>query len=773
MSEKSSDWAKAKALFLAALDMEKEERDRFLENACRSKPKLRHEVERLFEEHASEDSFLDGRLIEGAGIWSEEETKLEGTRLRHYELRQLLGKGGMGAVYEAHDGRLGRDVAVKVLRNGLSLSSQALRRFEREARAVGALRHPGIVQVFAVEECEGIPFFVMERLHGKTLDASIGSSGIPEAAFLELARPLADAVAAAHDAGVIHRDLKPANVMITEAGEVKVLDFGLAKLKMSEAQPDRISTAPSLTIEGMVMGTPSYMSPEQVLGEATDERSDVWSLGVLFYEMLCGIRPFEGATNAETLAKVLDAKPAPILSLASGVSPRLARIVHRCLERDPKSRYPNAKALHEALGTLSFRKGLAGFPTASPRVWTLVLYVLVNLPVFAVVLAHYPNWDARFLRILQSSPGQYAFQIFLFPFIAYFTVAGLGELRTTLARARSRSPTPVPRTVAESRRAVFAFVLLSGALLSVAAMDEVPGVDQLPPEAARAVALGREVILSAVSEANAGELALMMERERTLSPALVEGLALPREHLTPGSYVRSLSFALRERVNADPSVRLQVIFSSRENETSEAPGLLESIARAQVWMSPQIGMGSDSTLYRNLQFANLAEMLVLLYVEVVLSLGAMSILGTRARLGRNAAVLARPAAAFAFAVALLSTWTVLRAYTIYEEDLLYPRPEGVELWIPYATFAFCLATFAFLSGELLDRQPLAFVVSATTLAIAGYCLFTAESLVHPIRLSAGVASSLESFAVTVTFLLGFPTNLAYWWRQMGAPPPSG
>src|SRR4026209_2305544 len=217
-----------------------------------------------------------------------------GERLGHYEIHALLGAGGMGEVYRATDTRLGREIALKILPADVAGDHDRVMRFHREARAAAALNHPNIVTLHSAEEIGGIHFLTMELVDGRPLDELIPADGFPADRVIELATALAEAVAAAHDKGLVHRDLKPANVMLTGDGRVKVLDFGLAKDIRSISPEDSTGTSLGTTQEGVVVGTPLYMSPEQISGGTVDHRSDVFSLGIVLYEMLTGHRPFRG-----------------------------------------------------------------------------------------------------------------------------------------------------------------------------------------------------------------------------------------------------------------------------------------------------------------------------------------------------------------------------------------------------------------------------------------------------------------------------------------------
>ena len=277
-----------------------------------------------------------------------------GVRLGPYEIAGALGAGGMGEVYKARDPRLNRLIALKVLPAAFAADTGRRRRFEQEARAVAGLNHPNIVTLYSIEEDAGCVFLTMELVEGRTLSGMIPRKGLPLGPLLSLAVPLADAVDAAHQRGVTHRDLKPGNVMVTAEGRVKVLDFGLAKLRDETALGQSTTTAPAepITGEGRIVGTVAYMSPEQAEGRAVDHRSDVFSLGVILYEMATGQRPFKGDTGISVVSAILKETP----PLASDVNPdvplELARVIRRCLTKDRDHRYQSAKDLRNELEEL-------------------------------------------------------------------------------------------------------------------------------------------------------------------------------------------------------------------------------------------------------------------------------------------------------------------------------------------------------------------------------------------------------------------------------------
>jgi tetratricopeptide (TPR) repeat protein len=273
-----------------------------------------------------------------------------GARLGPYEVVALLGSGGMGEVYKARDTRLDRIVAIKVLPAAFANDADRLRRFEQEARTVAALSHPNIVALFDIGTHDGAPFLVSELLEGLTLRELVGPGGLPVHQAVEWAVQIARGLAAAHGKGIVHRDLKPANVFVTTDGQVKILDFGLAKLARPDADAESSApTAAPMTETGVVMGTAGYMAPEQVRGQPCDPRTDLFAFGCVLYEMLSGQRAFKGPTPADTLSAILKEDPAPLRDLRQAVSPGLQQIVDRCLEKRPEDRFSSAHDLALAL----------------------------------------------------------------------------------------------------------------------------------------------------------------------------------------------------------------------------------------------------------------------------------------------------------------------------------------------------------------------------------------------------------------------------------------
>ena len=277
-----------------------------------------------------------------------------GRTFSHYRILRQVGAGGMGEVYEAEDLKLGRRVALKVMPEETARDPLRRERFEREARAVAALNHPNIVTLHSVEEADGLLFITLELLEGRTLRQTLPKGGLALGQLLDLAIPLAEALAAAHQGGITHRDLKPENVLITREGKLKVLDFGLAKVEAEAFQAAAGSVLPTraLTEEGKIVGTVAYMSPEQAEGKRVDARSDVFTLGIILYELSTGERPFKGDTTVSLLSSILKDHPRPLTELNASLPRDLARIVDRCLTKDPARRFQSAMGLATELQTL-------------------------------------------------------------------------------------------------------------------------------------------------------------------------------------------------------------------------------------------------------------------------------------------------------------------------------------------------------------------------------------------------------------------------------------
>ncbi len=289
-----------------------------------------------------------------------------GTCLGPYEILSLLGAGGMGEVYRARDPRLGRQVAIKVLPAAFSHDADRLRRFELEARAAGALNHPNILAIYDVGSHEGSPYVVSELLEGEPLNQRLRGGPLPTRKAVDYASQIAHGLAAAHHKGIVHRDLKPANLFLSADDHIKILDFGLAKLTRP-ATPEEKTSAPTVTVDtepGMVMGTVGYMSPEQVRGQSTDHRSDIFTFGAILYEMLTGRRAFQGQSSVEAMNAILKEDPPELTEPSRNLSPALERLLRHCLEKRPEARFQSAQDLAFALEAVSG----ATSPSAAPAV---------------------------------------------------------------------------------------------------------------------------------------------------------------------------------------------------------------------------------------------------------------------------------------------------------------------------------------------------------------------------------------------------------------------
>lgn len=346
----ASRWQHVKGLFQAALERPAEARPAFLDQAC-ADSQLRQDVESLLASHAEVGSFLEVPAAPFAPV-------VPGSRLGPYEIVAPIGIGGMGEVYRGRDARLDRDVAVKVLPHDLAMDPDRQRRFAQEARAASALNHPNIVAVYDIGSQEGVGFIVTELLEGQPLAERVAQGPLTVRKALECAVQVARGLDAAHRRGIVHRDLKPANLFLTPQGQVKILDFGIAKLARATegiSQLDRGGASP--TVPGLVLGTVGYMSPEQVRGDPVDARSDQFSLGCVLYELLAGQAPFRRPTDAQTMAAVLEAEPPPLAQINPRVPRPVAWIVERCLAKDPEDRYSAtadlARDLELALSRLS------------------------------------------------------------------------------------------------------------------------------------------------------------------------------------------------------------------------------------------------------------------------------------------------------------------------------------------------------------------------------------------------------------------------------------
>ncbi|MBP7586967.1 MAG: protein kinase [Thermoanaerobaculia bacterium] len=325
-----------------------------------------------------------------------------GTQLAHYRILAKLGEGGMGIVYLAEDERLRRKVALKTLPPALAEDPHRLARFEREVKSVATLNHPNIVTIYSVEETDGKRFFTMEHVEGKTLSQLVPQGGLPLKEFLKIAVPLADALAAAHAKGIQHRDLKPGNVMVNGDGRVKVLDFGLAKLREHE-QTEAMGFHPqtTLTQEGLAIGTLAYMAPEQLRMLATDHRADLFSLGVVLYELATGHCPFVGQSTAEVISAILRDQPARTYEENDKIPPEIDSILRRCLEKEPAKRIGSAVEVRDALAEVARAVDLGQTRSRTPK---------SESGAVQIVKSRYARFGVAALAIIALGAGLFAWR---------------------------------------------------------------------------------------------------------------------------------------------------------------------------------------------------------------------------------------------------------------------------------------------------------------------------------------------------------------------------
>ena len=463
----SERWRLVERLYHGALERPAEARPAFLADACAGDEALARDVQSLLDQ-ASIPGFLEepalALAVALAAATETPEPPWVGRHIGVYHLQSLLGRGGMGEVYRAHDTRLGRDVALKLLPPGFTADAERLARFTREARLLASLNHLNIGTIHGFEEAEGMRALVLELVEGDTLADRVARGPLPIPETLAIARQIADALEAAHDKGVVHRDLKPANIKITPDGVIKVLDFGLAKSDPGGAS--ELANSPTITVggtvAGLILGTAAYMSPEQARGRVVDKRTDVWAFGCVLYELLTGRQAFPGETVSDTIGAILNREP-DWNQLPRDLPPSVLTLLRRCLEKDAKKRkrdIGDARAeIDDALARPSADRAAGDASKASTAVvrrHSVVPWLVAAAGLIAAAVAWWPGtastdaWqnplaDATF-KYLTSFPGTES-DAAISPdgrFVAFLADRD-GKFEVFLTQIETGTPTPLTK----------------------------------------------------------------------------------------------------------------------------------------------------------------------------------------------------------------------------------------------------------------------------------------------------------------------------------------
>ena len=429
-------WQKVEAIFQDALDRPAQERASFLEQACRDDDELRNEADTLLAAHESAGDFIEQPALshDARFIFAQTGGDKVGNEVGAYRIVDRLGAGGMGEVYLAEDSRLDRLVALKLLPAYFAADDERLARFQREARSASALNHPNIITIHEVGETEDVRFIATEFIDGKTIQELISQGELTLGEVLNIGIQMASALAAAHAAGIVHRDIKPDNIMQRGDGLVKLLDFGIAKLL--EPPSGTGANAPMQTETGAVVGTVGYMSPEQARGVSIDERTDVWSLGVVLYQLLTRRLPFAGATRTDTLVNILEREPEPIIPPgAQGAANELLaleRLVLKSLRKDRECRYQTANELLDDLKKV--QRDLSGAGMLAGKT------LAASLPVHR----HFDSLqEGSRARTENRSPSSYVFLALGFTVLLVSILAGAFVYKNRITRQTTSAPIPL------------------------------------------------------------------------------------------------------------------------------------------------------------------------------------------------------------------------------------------------------------------------------------------------------------------------------------------
>jgi eukaryotic-like serine/threonine-protein kinase len=404
-------WQRLRELFEAAVDKDAAGRAAFLEETCRSDPSLRKEVEALLNSR-HDDSFLERPAYEAAPelFEVEAESGFIGRKFGTYEITDIIGRGGMGVVYLARDAKLERLAALKMLAPKYTRDEQQRERLRREALAAARLSHPGIATVYSLDECEEGIYMVSEYVRGQTLHQLAAGGALPYSSLLDIAIQIARALAAAHEQGIVHRDLKPENIIQSESGTIKILDFGLARVDPK----DDTASNPRLTKAGMFLGTPAYASPEQLLGSESDRNTDIFSFGILLYELAAGKHPFGASNSLSTVARILESEAPDLTQMNAAIPKEFDRIVRRCLKKRPTDRYNNTGDLLAELERLAEGKSAELKRSSSAFWWWQFHQAFAGFGYYGML---YPMWWVK--KWLTGAEGS----LFFFPTMVAVIVA--------------------------------------------------------------------------------------------------------------------------------------------------------------------------------------------------------------------------------------------------------------------------------------------------------------------------------------------------------------